>query len=88
MLDVIIECNMKIVDVTFNLNNGTYRPYQKPDNTIQDMHVESNHPPNIIKQIPKANKKRLSSSPPMKKYSMDQHPSMKMNYTSLATINN
>ena len=36
-LNVIIECNMKIVnylDVTFNLNDGTYRPYQKPDNII------------------------------------------------------
>ena len=55
-LNVIIECNMKIVnylDVTFNLNDGSYRPYQKPDNIIQYIHVESNHPPNIIKQIPK-----------------------------------
>ena len=62
-LSVIIECNMKIVnylDVTFNLNDGTYRPYQKPDNIIQYIHVESNHPPNIIKQIPKAIEKRLS----------------------------
>ena len=62
-LNVIIECNMKIVNylgVTFNLNDGTYRPYQKPDNIIQYIHVESNHPPNIIKQIPKAIEKRLS----------------------------
>ena len=62
-LNVIIECNMKIVnylDVTFNLNDGSYRPYQKPDNTIQYIHVESNHPPNIIKQIPKTIEKRLS----------------------------
>ena len=36
-LAVIIYCNMKIViylDVTFNLNDGTYRPYQKSDNII------------------------------------------------------
>ena len=62
-LDVIIECNMKIVnylDVTFNLNDGTYRSYQKPGNIIQYIHVESNHPPNIIKQIPKTIEKRLS----------------------------
>ena len=61
--DVIIECNMKVVnylDVTFNLNDGTYRPYQKPDNLIQYIHVKSNHPPNIIKQIPKTIEKRLS----------------------------
>ena len=62
-LNVIIECNMKIVnylDATFNLTDGTYRPYQKPDNIIQYIHVESNHPPNIIKQIPKTIEKRLS----------------------------
>ena len=62
-LDVIIECDMKVLNylnVTFNLNDGTYRPYQKPDNIIQYIHVESNHPPNIIKQIPKTIEKRLS----------------------------
>ena len=62
-LDLIIEFNTKIVtylDVTFNLHDGTYRPYQKPDNIIQYTHVESNHPPNIIKQIPKTVEKRLS----------------------------
>ena len=62
-LDVIIECNMKIVNylyVTFNLNNGTYLPYQKPDNIIQYIHVKSNHPPNTIKQIPKTIEKCLS----------------------------
>ena len=54
---------MKIVnylDVTSNLNDGTYRYYQKPSNIIQYIHVESNHPPNIIKQIPKTIEKRLS----------------------------
>ena len=55
-LDVIIECNVKVVnylDVTFNLNHSTYRPYQKLGNIIQNAHAESNHPPKIIKQIPK-----------------------------------
>ena len=62
-LDVIIECNIKIVnylDVTFNLNDGNYRPYQKPDNIIQYIPVESSHPPNIIKQIPKTIEQRFS----------------------------
>ena len=86
-LDVIIECNMKIVnylDVTFNFNDGSYRPYQKPDSMIQYIHVEYCHPPNIIKQIPKTSS---PSSPLIKKYSMNQHPSMKLNY-SLATNKN
>ena len=33
-LDSIIKCNMKVVtylDVTFNLNDGTYKPYTKPN---------------------------------------------------------
>ena len=62
-LEVIIECNMKILnylDITFNLNGCTYRPYQKPDNIIQYIHFESNHPSNIIKQIPKIIEKRVS----------------------------
>ena len=62
-LDITIECNIKIVnylDVTFNLNDSSYRPYHKPDNIIKYIHVESNHPPNIIKEIPKTIEKRLS----------------------------
>ena len=62
-LNVIIECNMKVVnclDVSSNLNDGTYRLYQKPDIIIQYIHVDSNHPPNIINQIPKTIEKRLS----------------------------
>ena len=62
-LEVIIECNIKVVsylDVTFNLTNGTYAPYQKSDNIIQYIHVESNHPPNITQQIPKTIEKHLS----------------------------
>ena len=54
---------MKIVnylDVTFHLNDHIYRPYQKPDSTIQYTHVESNHPPNIIRYIPKTIEKYLS----------------------------
>ena len=33
-LEIIIECNKKVVDFldfTFNLKDGTYKPYQKPD---------------------------------------------------------
>ena len=63
-LDIIIECNKSIVDfldVTLNLSNGTFRPYHKPDSNIQYIHTESNHPPNIIKQIPNTVQKRLSN---------------------------
>ena len=54
-LDIIIQCNMKTVnylDVTLNLENSTYRPYQKENNQIKYINTESNHPPSIIKQLP------------------------------------
>ena len=58
---------MKIVnylDVTFNLDDGTYQPCQKTENMIQYIHVESNYPPNTIRQIPKIIKKRFSQLSP------------------------
>ena len=47
-LEITAESNLKIVnylDVTFNLKDGTFRPYHKPDDQIQYIHTESNHPP-------------------------------------------
>ena len=33
------------LDVTFNLNDGTYKPYTKPNNEIKYIHKISHHPP-------------------------------------------
>ena len=47
-LEITAESNQKIVnylDVTLNLQDGTFRPYHKPDDQIQYVHLESNHPP-------------------------------------------
>ena len=63
-LDIIILCNMKIVnylDVTFNLNDETYKPYTKPNNEIKYIHKNSNHPPSVIRQIPLSTELRLST---------------------------
>lgn len=63
-LEIVIECNKKIVnylDITLNLNDGTYRPYSKPDNKLQYINTQSNHPPNVIKQIPRTIEQRLSN---------------------------
>ena len=65
------EANAKCVnflDVTFNLETGLYKPYMKPNNTPVYVHVESNHPPSIIKNIPKSVSKRLIRQ--IKKFSM------------------
>ena len=62
--DIVIQCNMKTVnylDVTLNLENSTYRPYQKENNQIKYINIESNHPPSIIKQLPLSIESRLSS---------------------------
>ena len=63
-LDIIIKCNMKVVNylgVTFSLNGGTYKPYTKPNNEIKYIHKNSNHPPNVIRQIPLSIESRLST---------------------------
>ena len=63
-LDIIIQCNMEVVnylDVTFNLNDGTYKAYTKPNNEIKYIHKNSNHPPSVIPQIPLSIESRLST---------------------------
>ena len=63
-LDIIIQCNMKVVnylDVTFDLSDGTYKPYAKPNNEIKYIHKNSNHPPSVIRQIPLSIESRLST---------------------------
>ena len=58
-----VETNLKIVDfldTTFNLNNGTYRPYKKPNDLLLYINKSSNHPPQIINQLPKIINERLS----------------------------
>ena len=63
-LDIIIQCNMKVVnylDVTFNLNDGAYKPYTKPNNKIKYIHKNSNHPASVTRQIPLSIESRLST---------------------------
>ena len=55
---------MKIVyylDVTFDLNDRTYKPYTKPNNETKYIHKDSNHPPSVIRQIPLSIESRLST---------------------------
>ena len=40
------------LDVTLNLENGTFRPFIKPGDKTLYVHSKSNHPPTIIKNIP------------------------------------
>ena len=63
-LEITAEINQKILnypDVTLNLKDGTFRHYHEPDDQMQYIHTESNHPPNIIKHIPASIENRLSN---------------------------
>ena len=62
-LQIIIKCNLKIVDyldVTLNLNDGKYRPFHKTNEKTTYIHVESDRPPQIVKKIPRSIEARLS----------------------------
>ena len=63
-LKIDIKCNLKIVDyldVTFNLTQGSFKPYIKPNNTPLYVNTKSNHPPHVLKQIPISISKRISN---------------------------
>ena len=63
-LDLEIDCNLKIVnylDVTLNLESGTHQPYHKPNDETIYIHAKSNHPTNIIRQLPLSVEKRLNT---------------------------
>ena len=62
-LIITIEANKKIVnflDVTLNLSTGKYQPYGKPNNVPLYVHKKSNHPPNILRNIPLSINTRLT----------------------------
>ena len=40
---------VNFLDITLNLATESYKPYHKPGETINYVHVDSNHPPSIIK---------------------------------------
>ena len=63
-LSITCETNLKAVnflDVTLNLTTGKYQPYNKPDNNPLYINILSNHPPNIIKNLPDNISKRINT---------------------------
>ena len=49
------------LDVTLNLQDGTYKPFRKANNDPLYIDSRSNHPPCIIKQLPLSVNRRISS---------------------------
>ena len=63
-LRITIEVNLKRVnflDATFDLTTGKYCPYRKPNDQPMYINRLSNHPPSIIRNLPKAISKRVSN---------------------------
>ena len=63
-LRVTAEINHHVVnfpDATLNRSEENHQPYRKPNNDPLYVDARSNHPSNIIKQIPNSISKRLSS---------------------------
>ena len=62
-LKITIDMNMRtanFLDCTFDLVKDAYYPYKKENNQLLYINKESNHPPNIKKQLPMMIEKRLS----------------------------
>ena len=54
---IVVDTNLKTVDVSLDVDKNICKPYQKPNIT-----KNSNHPPNILKQLPKSVVKRISET--------------------------
>ena len=52
---------MQYLDVEFDLNDGSYKPFTKPNDIPIYVHIKSNHPRTITKNIPAAVNRRLSA---------------------------
>ena len=51
---------MNYLDVAFDISQNTYKPFQKENTSIKYISPNSDHPPTIIKQIPKIVGDRIS----------------------------
>ena len=63
-LKITTEANKKVVnflDVTFNLTNGCYKTFKKPNNKLSYIHQQSNNHPALLKNIPLNINKGLTS---------------------------
>ena len=63
-LSITSKTNLKIVDyldVTFDLQNNSYKPYRKPDNLPVCIHKHFNHLPTILNELPESIHKRISN---------------------------
>ncbi len=61
-LKITADANLKTInflDITLDIANGTFKPYRKPGDSTIYINVELNHPPPVIKEVPKSICKRI-----------------------------
>ena len=51
-----------ILDVTLDLNTGSYEPYKKPNDKLLCINTPSDHPAQTIKTLPTSINQRLSQN--------------------------
>ncbi|XP_057313453.1 uncharacterized protein LOC130654828 [Hydractinia symbiolongicarpus] len=76
-LSVTIETNLietDFLDVSFNVNSKTYKPYRKPNNDPLYININSNHPNTVLKVIPTMVNERLIATSCNKKAFDDAKP--------------
>ena len=64
-LSIRLTTNITSVDFlgwTLNLKTEPYQPFRKPNSDPISIDINSNHPPQILKQLPKSISKRLSKN--------------------------
>ena len=62
-LKITLDTDLTVVnflDVTFDLHKEKFYPFRKPNDRPLYIHKDSNHPPHVTKQLPKAINKRLN----------------------------
>ena len=52
---------VNFLDVNFNIKSGKYKPYLKENNNPVYVDINSNHPPLVLKEIPKGVENRLNT---------------------------
>ena len=73
LIKIFQECGLSIVckinltsvdflDVHFDMKQERYTPYRKPNNDPIYIHKHSNHPQNILRDLPKSISKRISDT--------------------------
>ena len=63
-LAITIKTNLfvaNLLDIQFNLLNGTFKSYRKPNNDPIYVNKDSKHPLPVLKELPKAIGKRIST---------------------------